>query len=59
MIRLQSASILSNIWFNQFNTLSLTTGVKPGEKIAIYAETRQEWTIAALGAFSQNITGIE
>ena len=56
---MQSASILSNIWFNQFNTLSLTTGVKPGEKIAIYAETRQEWTIAALGAFSQNITGIE
>ena len=53
---MQSASILSNIWFN---TLSLTTGVKPGEKIAIYAETRQEWTIAALGAFSQNITGIE
>jgi len=31
-------------------------GVQSRDKIAIYAETRQEWILSALGAFSQNIT---
>ena len=32
-------------------------GLQPGDKIAIYAETREEWIVSALGAFAQNITG--
>jgi len=31
-------------------------GLKPGDKLAIYAETRQEWITSTFGAFSQNIT---
>ena len=34
-------------------------GLQPGDKIAIYAETREEWIVSALGAFAQNITGKE
>ena len=30
-------------------------GQKPGTSIAIYAETRAEWMMSCLGAFSQNI----
>ncbi|XP_059098131.1 fatty acid CoA ligase Acsl3-like [Tigriopus californicus] len=30
-------------------------GLKPGSKISMFAETRAEWMIACLGAFSQNI----
>lgn len=37
-------------------------GQQPGTSIAMYGETRAEWMISCLGAFSQNIhlcTGIE
>ena len=30
-------------------------GLKPGEKISLYAETRAEWMVGCLGAFSQNV----
>ena len=30
-------------------------GQAPGSAIAMYAETRAEWMISCLGAFSQNI----
>ena len=29
--------------------------MEPGSKISMYAETRAEWMISCLGAFSQNI----
>jgi len=31
-------------------------GLQSGQRIAIYAETRAEWILACLGAFSQNLT---
>ena len=31
-------------------------GLQPSQRIAIYAETRAEWILACLGAFSQNLT---
>lgn len=32
-----------------------TLGIEPRGKICIFAETRAEWLIAAIGAFKQNI----
>ena len=40
-----------------FGRALLTEGVKPGGRVCIFAETRQEWLEAAVGAFTQNITG--
>lgn len=31
-------------------------GLKPKDKIGIFAETRAEWLIAAIGCFKQNLT---
>lgn len=32
-------------------------GLKPRQKIAVFAETRREWLITAMAAFKQNLTG--
>jgi len=38
-----------------FGSGLIKLGAQPREPIAIYAETREEWILAALGAFSQSI----
>lgn len=38
-----------------FGKTILELGVKPEEKVIIFAETRSEWMIAAQGLFKQNI----
>jgi len=40
----------------QFGCGLLTLGLKSGGRLAIVEETRQEWTLAAQGSFSQGIT---
>ncbi|XP_043213778.1 long-chain-fatty-acid--CoA ligase 4-like [Amphibalanus amphitrite] len=39
-----------------FGRALLAEGVKPGGRVCIFAETRQEWLEAAVGAFTQNVT---
>ena len=42
---------------NNFSSgLVALSGMKAGDKLTIYAETKAEWMIAAQAAFAQNLT---